>query len=99
MENSIEFSGPVVVVEGVAFCVSVPGRRKAVVVATPAALELAEQSDGAALLAAFHAVADRIRAAAVQLVLGDAATLLFIGPEHLREKREAGLRDAAIDRL
>lgn len=81
MAANSTFSNPVLVDEGVAFCVSLPSRQKVVAVATSALLRSLE---GEKRLAAFREGAAAIHEAACRLILEGAASPVFIEPRHLR---------------
>lgn len=74
------FSNPVLVAEGVAFCVSLPQRQKAVAIATTALLRVVDDEKR---LAAFQQAAEQIHEAACHLILQGAASPVFIEPHHL----------------
>lgn len=82
MSVEVEFSNPVVVDEGVAFCVRLPeGHRQIsrVVVATKARLNVDEEAQGLALLGAFARASGTLRSEALGLVLaGSSASILYL---------------------
>lgn len=74
------FSNPVLVDEGVAFCATLSGKRKAVVVATKALLDSLPGEDR---MDAFRAACVGIQASACRLLLEGADSPLFLEPQHL----------------
>ncbi|WP_119154428.1 hypothetical protein [Caldimonas tepidiphila] len=84
MDGAVEFSGPVPVAEGMAFCVSVPGRRKSVAVVTRDCLGVDEGTDATLMRAAFHRVEEAVHAAAASLARQGAPTPIFIERQHLQ---------------
>ena len=80
MSGIATFSNPVLVAEGVAFCVSLPGRPKAVAVATTALLRPAP---GQCPLDAFRGATGEVHEAARRLLLEGARAPVFIEPQHL----------------
>ncbi|WP_119154848.1 DUF1488 family protein [Caldimonas tepidiphila] len=83
MTGAARFSNPVLVQEGVAFCVSIEGRRKVVAIATTALLRPAE---GQSALDAFRRSAAEIQEVACRLILDGASSPVFIEPNDLRAR-------------
>jgi len=83
MTGTACFSNPVLVQEGVAFCVSLEGRRKTVAIATTALLRPVE---GQSALDAFRKSAPEIHEVACRLILDGARSPVFIEPNDLRAR-------------
>ena len=79
MDVAAEFSKPVVVDEGVAFCVRLADGRQRIAVATKARLGIADEAQGLALLAAFARDSDHLCEEAEQLVQAGAVTPVYLG--------------------
>lgn len=74
------FSNPVLVDEGLAFCATLPGKRKAVIVASKALLDSLPGEDR---MDAFRAACAEIQASACRLLEDGADSPLFLEPHHL----------------
>ncbi|WP_119153440.1 hypothetical protein [Caldimonas tepidiphila] len=68
MSTTVEFSKPVVIDEGIAFCVRLADGTRRIAVATKARLGLSEEAQGLALLAAFVQASIALCAEAALLV-------------------------------
>ena len=78
MNASLEFSRPVVVDEGIAFCVRLADGRKRVAVATKARLGIGDDAQEGALLAAFLCASNALHAEAASLVQSGAPNPIYL---------------------